>query len=104
MQLIFGHTGMKEKEPILIEEMDHSEDDFSSLFNSFPLTTDPVPPWYDASADSSNGKPTNTKEYGDSAIDDSPDGSHTPGKTAPATASPDWSLGSGCWNNMPGIC
>ncbi|KAF7140419.1 hypothetical protein RHSIM_Rhsim06G0163100 [Rhododendron simsii] len=96
-------VGMKEKEPLLIEEMDHSEDDFSSLFNSFPLT-DPVPPWYDASADSSNGKPSNMKEYGDSAMDNSPDGSHTPGKTAPATASPDWSLGSGCWNNMPGIC
>ncbi|KAH7861072.1 hypothetical protein Vadar_021304 [Vaccinium darrowii] len=95
-------VGMKKKEPILLEEMNHSEDDFSSLFN-FPLT-DPVPPWHNASADSSNGKPSNVKEFGDSAINNSPEASHTLGETALATGSPSWSLGSGSWNNMPGIC
>lgn len=94
---------MKENEPILTEEMNHSEDDFSSLFNTFP-STDPVPHWYDAIANNSNGKPSDMKAHGDSAIDNSPNGSHPPGKTVPVTASPNWSLGSGCWNNMPGIC
>lgn len=78
------------------------DDDLMSLLNNFPSTM-PVPEWYpggddDLGSNTYNG-PSLCESNGNAEVDEQRQNGGSP--SSPAL---EWSLGSSCWNNMPGIC
>lgn len=89
-----------------LEEMQSMDDDLMSLLNNFPLSV-PLPEWYPGtSTDKSNLSSSSTTGGNQEATttDHQPNTSPTPAPTTAASPDLQWSLGSCCWNNMPGIC
>uniref|UniRef100_A0A5B7BBT0 Transcription factor GAMYB n=1 Tax=Davidia involucrata TaxID=16924 RepID=A0A5B7BBT0_DAVIN len=99
-KLTTAGLGVKEKDPM--EEINFIDDDLPSLLDNFPLTV-PVPDWYDGSGNTLNGQSSNMAQA-NAGFDNRQEALRSPVATTAAMENHDWTLGSCCWNNMPGIC
>lgn len=90
-----------------VEEMHCMDDDLLSLLNNFP-SSEPLPEWYYRSRNGSHHHHHHGLSSGGngdvSGLDEEEDGKLNQATTAGAPQNLEWVLGSGCWNNMPGIC
>ncbi|GLT80650.1 hypothetical protein SLA2020_520790 [Shorea laevis] len=88
------------EEHLEMEEMNPMDDDLLSLLNNFPSSM-PLPAWYNGGSSStsmSNGSSSGVAVAGGEAV--ARGGPEQSGLSGPEL---NWTLGSRCWHNMPGI-